>query len=108
MGGLEGFALQEACGFAPGSGSKAARTRCKKETSRGPAAPAPPPGEFASSSMWDREPTRPTFGVADIAGYLRSGEPVYGSNFHSSTQKRISRRILVDSIVLPESATRVL
>src|SRR5262249_43199219 len=27
-GGLEGFALQEAFGFAPGSGGKAARTRC--------------------------------------------------------------------------------
>src|SRR5262249_12590132 len=41
MGGLEGEALQDAFGFAPGSGGKAARTRCKKETSRGPVAPAP-------------------------------------------------------------------
>src|SRR5262249_35194253 len=41
MGGLEGEALQEAFGFAPGSGGKAARTRCKTETSRGPAAPHP-------------------------------------------------------------------
>src|SRR5262249_59266956 len=51
MGGLEGFALQEAFGFAPGAGGKAARTRCKKETSRGPAAPAPPPGQFSRSIM---------------------------------------------------------
>src|SRR5215813_10173418 len=33
MGGLEGKALQEELVFAPGSGGKAARTRCKKETS---------------------------------------------------------------------------
>ena len=49
MGGLEGKALQDAFGFAPGSGGFAARTRRKTQTSRGPAAPAPPPGEFASS-----------------------------------------------------------
>src|SRR5262245_28697551 len=49
MGGLEGKALQEAFGFAPGSGGFAARTRCKTQTSRGPMAPVPPPGEFASS-----------------------------------------------------------
>src|SRR5262245_8323754 len=41
MGGLEGEALQDAFGFAPGSGGFAARTRRKKETSRGPAAPHP-------------------------------------------------------------------
>src|SRR5262245_49318210 len=34
--------------FAPGSRGKAARTRRKTQTSRGPQAPAPPPGEFDS------------------------------------------------------------
>src|SRR5262245_11031239 len=56
MGGLEGKALQDAFGFAPGSGGFAARTRRKKEGSRGPAAPAPPPGEFASSIIIVRKP----------------------------------------------------
>src|SRR5262245_17000875 len=78
MGGLEGFPLQEAFGFAPGSGGFAARTRCKKETSRGPAAPAPPPGEFASSILrpfcWSRvlvrgpEPARATCSCHELRG----------------------------------------
>src|SRR5215813_4347289 len=51
MGGLEGEALQDAFGFAPGSGGKAARTRRKKETSRGPAAPHPQLASLPSVSF---------------------------------------------------------
>src|SRR5262249_18045118 len=78
MGGLEGFALQEAFGFAPGSGGFAARTRRKKETSRGPAAPAPPPGEFASSIIGWQYSTRchcAPWGWATGPCPPRGGEP---------------------------------
>src|SRR5262249_49968858 len=49
MRGLEGCKPSKKIGFAGGSGGKAARTTRKREIFRGPAAPAPPPGEFASS-----------------------------------------------------------
>src|SRR5262245_30008298 len=42
MGGLEGKALQDAFGFAPGSGGKAARTGRKKENVSGAAGPRTP------------------------------------------------------------------